>query len=71
MEVGSNLPFSNAYFPHKPDLLRILVGPVSSESFLKLVYLINAEASCYKKRPEQTLMLPAIEIAKIDHTSNW
>lgn len=38
MELASMLPFSDAYFPHKYQFLRILTGPLSSNSLVTLAH---------------------------------
>ncbi|XP_010242210.1 PREDICTED: uncharacterized protein LOC104586620 isoform X2 [Nelumbo nucifera] len=40
-EVGSNLPFSRAYFPNNHRLLVALAGSISGKSFLHLVHLVT------------------------------
>ncbi|KAI9192442.1 hypothetical protein LWI28_022967 [Acer negundo] len=45
LELGSNLPFSNAYFPYNNRLMRILSGPLSSEGFLSLVHATSKPQS--------------------------
>ncbi|KAF3558144.1 hypothetical protein F2Q69_00014549, partial [Brassica cretica] len=38
MELASMLPFSDAYFPHQCQFLRILAGPLTSHSLLTLAH---------------------------------
>ncbi|XP_059431855.1 uncharacterized protein LOC132165349 isoform X2 [Corylus avellana] len=57
VELGSKLPFSNAYFPYNHHLLRTLAGPLSSESFLQLTSSVSEPA--------------ALKIRRIDHKSSW
>lgn len=38
MELASMLPFSDAYFPHKYQFLRILTGPLTSNSLVTLAH---------------------------------
>ncbi|KAH7572142.1 hypothetical protein JRO89_XS04G0210600 [Xanthoceras sorbifolium] len=63
LELGSNLPFSSAYFPSKNRLLRILAGPLSSEVFLSLVHAT--------KQFDPTANTSATKTMTIDHKSIW
>ncbi|CAN7056566.1 unnamed protein product [Brassica rapa subsp. trilocularis] len=56
MELASMLPFSDAYFPHQCQFLRILAGPLSSNSLLTLAH------SC-KPTP--------IKVQALDDKTNW
>ncbi|CAN7135011.1 unnamed protein product [Brassica rapa subsp. narinosa] len=56
MELASMLPFSDAYFPHQCQFLRILAGPLSSNSLLMLAH------SC-KPTP--------IKVQALDDKTNW
>ncbi|XP_057967887.1 uncharacterized protein LOC131157617 isoform X2 [Malania oleifera] len=71
VEVGLKLPFSNAYFPYMHHLLRILVGPVSSNSFLHLVHIISQPVSCARKHSDSTIKRPASKATTVDYKSNW
>ncbi|KAK9275328.1 hypothetical protein L1049_022592 [Liquidambar formosana] len=71
VEMGSKLPFSNAYFPYKHLLLRILAGPLSSENFSHLVHVINEPVSRARKHSNPAIKQAAMEVATIDHKSSW
>ncbi|CAN7013220.1 unnamed protein product [Brassica oleracea var. botrytis] len=56
MELASMLPFSDAYFPHQCQFLRILAGPLTSHSLLTLAH------NC-KPTP--------IEVQALDDKTQW
>ncbi|KAF8081366.1 hypothetical protein N665_0890s0004 [Sinapis alba] len=41
MELASMLPFSDAYFPHQCQFLRILAGPLTSSSLVTLAHTVS------------------------------
>lgn len=71
LELGSKLPFSNAYFPYKSHLLRTLAGPISSESFLQLVHGTSESVSLVRKHSDPTIKPSAVNVASINHKSIW
>ncbi|XP_050215895.1 uncharacterized protein LOC126666998 [Mercurialis annua] len=71
MELGPRLPFSNAYFPYKNDLLRTLVGPLSSLSFLQLVDRTCKPDSLLRKQFGLTCEPSSVKTTSIDPKSVW
>ncbi|CAN4084769.1 unnamed protein product [Withania somnifera] len=63
MDLGSKLLFSDAYFPCKKQILRILTGPLSLESLKFLVHEV-----C---KPVDTFSKKAVNIAKVNQSSIW
>ncbi|KAJ6331016.1 hypothetical protein OIU76_009582 [Salix suchowensis] len=71
LELGLKLPFSNAYFPYKSDLLNSFTGPLSYESFLQLVHRTRKSASLNRELCDPTINPSAVRVALIDHKSIW
>ncbi|EEF48064.1 conserved hypothetical protein [Ricinus communis] len=71
MELGSKLPYANAYFPYKNHLLRILVGPLSSISFLQLVYRTTESVSHIMEQFGRTCKASVLKIASTESKSIW
>nr|GMD52588.1 uncharacterized protein LOC109169005 isoform X1 [Ipomoea batatas] len=69
MEIALKLPFSHAYFPCENQLLRILAGPLSWDSFRHLV--------CEVIKPDcagnqlNTASNQAAKASRVDHSSCW
>ncbi|KAJ0030730.1 hypothetical protein Pint_13389 [Pistacia integerrima] len=70
LEFGSKLPFSSAYFPYKNHLLRMLAGPLTSESFLRLVHA-TSKPVLHVTKIDPTINLSATKVGTIDHKSIW
>ncbi|OVA16334.1 hypothetical protein BVC80_8473g1 [Macleaya cordata] len=71
MEVGSKLPFSQAYFLDKHHLLLRLAGPLSCESLLGLVHLIRGLVSHAENHSDPIFKQTSIKARMIDHKSTW
>ena len=71
MELGSKLPYSNAYFPYNDQQLRTLAGPLSSLSFLQLVHETCESVSLIREQFCPTHKPPAVNIASVDPKSVW
>lgn len=71
LELGAKLLFSDAYFPYNHHLLRILAGPLSSDSLLELVDVASEPFSCARKQNDSTIKQPASQVVAIDHKSIW
>ncbi|PIA43030.1 hypothetical protein AQUCO_02000464v1 [Aquilegia coerulea] len=70
MEVGSKLPFSDAYFPHCHHFITALWGPISGKHFLDLVRFTGLDFHAEKNTR------PMVEdnstwTKMIDHKSTW
>ncbi|XP_031252372.1 uncharacterized protein LOC116110295 [Pistacia vera] len=70
LEFGSKLPFSSAYFPYKNHLLRTLAGPLTSESFVRLVHA-TSKPVLHVTKIDPTINLSATKVGTIDHKSIW
>nr|XP_043627179.1 uncharacterized protein LOC122598655 [Erigeron canadensis] len=66
-EVGSQLPFSYAYFLFKHQLIRTLSGPLSFGGFLELVQKIKKSVSLTKGKLKHF----ATTSSMVDHKSTW
>ncbi|KAF2285143.1 hypothetical protein GH714_038816 [Hevea brasiliensis] len=71
LELGTKLPFSNAYFPNKDHLLRTLSGPVSSSSFQQLVHATSKSVSLVRKQFGPISESSALKVASVDPKSVW
>ncbi|XP_012076924.1 uncharacterized protein LOC105637876 isoform X1 [Jatropha curcas] len=71
MELGSRLPFSNAYFPYNNHWLRTLAGPLSSSGFLQLVQGTSKSVSLGGEQFGLNSKPSAVKIASIDSKSIW
>ncbi|TYG59763.1 hypothetical protein ES288_D07G012200v1 [Gossypium darwinii] len=71
VEMGSKLPFSNAYFPNKNHLLRILVGAFSVENFIHLVHATSELVSLGGEQLCPAIKSTAVAVQSIDHRSLW
>ncbi|KHG11298.1 hypothetical protein F383_09873 [Gossypium arboreum] len=71
VEMGSKLPFSNAYFPNKNHLLRILVGAFSVENFIHLVHATSELVSLGGEQLCPAIKSTAVAVQSIDHKSLW
>ncbi|KAK2645383.1 hypothetical protein Ddye_020578 [Dipteronia dyeriana] len=71
LELGSNLPFSSAYFPYNNRLMRILSGPLSSEGFLSLVHATSKPQLHATKHFDPTVNPSMTKTTTIDHKSIW
>ncbi|KAI3906192.1 hypothetical protein MKW92_042433 [Papaver armeniacum] len=71
MEMGSKLPFSHAYFPHKQLLLLMLAGPVSCKTFLELVHFIKELILQGDDHSDLVSKRSSINARMIDHKSTW
>uniref|UniRef100_A0A1D1Z9W9 Pre-mRNA-processing-splicing factor 8 n=1 Tax=Anthurium amnicola TaxID=1678845 RepID=A0A1D1Z9W9_9ARAE len=80
MELGLKLPFSHAYFSTcHSELLAVLTGPISCESFLSLVNLIgiplapagnNINLTAYHLSPG-IFHWNGAKVTRIDYNSTW
>ncbi|RZC49808.1 hypothetical protein C5167_018228 [Papaver somniferum] len=71
MKMGSKLPFSHAYFPHKQPLLLMLAGPVSCKTFLELVHFIKELILQGDDHFDLVSKRGSIKARMIDHKSTW
>ncbi|KAI3968421.1 hypothetical protein MKW92_053672 [Papaver armeniacum] len=71
MEMGSKLPFSLAYFPHKQPLLLMLAGPVSCKTFLDLVQFVKELILQGDDHSDLVSKRSSINARMIDHKSTW
>ncbi|KAI3941908.1 hypothetical protein MKW98_009118 [Papaver atlanticum] len=71
MEMGSKLPFSQAYFPHKQPLLLLLAGTVSCKTFLELVHFIKELILQGDDHSDLVSKRSSINARMIDHKSTW
>ncbi|XP_038991551.1 uncharacterized protein LOC120114839 [Hibiscus syriacus] len=70
VELGSKLPFSDAYFPNQNHLLRILVGAFSVENFIHLTHATSLHESLGVEQLRPIKPTPAA-VRSIDHKSLW
>jgi len=71
MEMGLKFPPSYAYFPKKHhELLYILTGPVSCESFLNLVHHIRIAVTPTSKYSSQQIFFASSGISGHGSTEN-
>ncbi|KAG2718177.1 hypothetical protein I3760_03G207800 [Carya illinoinensis] len=71
VELGSKLPFSNAYFPYNHRLLRILAGPLSTECLMQLSCSVSKPAS-HAWKDRMSAIKPAVMKTKtFGHKSSW
>ncbi|KAH9762941.1 Acyl-CoA synthetase family protein [Citrus sinensis] len=70
LELGSQLPFSGAYFPNNKQLLRTFAGPFTTENFLHLVHATSKPVFHATKRFVPTIPSET-KVATIDHRSIW
>ncbi|KAK8654709.1 hypothetical protein V6N13_107312 [Hibiscus sabdariffa] len=70
VELGSRLPFSDAYFPNQNHLVRIFVGAFSVENFIHLAHATSVHESL---GVEQLCPIKptAAAVGSIDHKSLW
>lgn len=71
LELASELPFSNAYFPCKDHLLRILSGPLVSSSFQQLVQVTSESDSLVCKQFGPISKSSTLKFASVDRKSIW
>ncbi|KAF5200229.1 acyl-CoA synthetase family protein, partial [Thalictrum thalictroides] len=71
IEVGSKLPFSDAYFPHGHHLINALWGPISGERFLHLVNSITGLVFLPEKITCPMVKGDSTWEKMIDHKSTW
>ncbi|KAI3908985.1 hypothetical protein MKX01_020359 [Papaver californicum] len=71
MDMGSKLPFSEAYFPNKHPLLLMLAGPVSCKTFLDLVHYIKELILHGVDDSDLASKRSSINARMIDHKSTW
>ncbi|KAF9617692.1 hypothetical protein IFM89_038192 [Coptis chinensis] len=71
MEVGSQLPFSDAYFANEHNMLAVLLGPFSCESFLGLAHHIRESDILAQKCSHQTFEDNTTWKKLINYRSTW
>ncbi|XP_020583620.1 uncharacterized protein LOC110026811 [Phalaenopsis equestris] len=74
MEMGLKYPFPHAYFPNNlQELLGVLNGPISCNSFVNLVHYIELEVICPEASFEPTICLLRHETMQgsIENNSTW
>ncbi|XP_047312713.1 uncharacterized protein LOC124916020 [Impatiens glandulifera] len=69
-KIGLKLSFPCAYFPHDPNLLKTLSGPLSCEAFQKLLAYHMDKPKCRHRSSEATA-IDVLEISLINYKSPW
>ncbi|GAV77682.1 hypothetical protein CFOL_v3_21153 [Cephalotus follicularis] len=69
VELGSELPFSKAYFPYQCQLLPTLAGPLSTENFLNLIHGTSRPVYHASKKFDPAINSSEMKGATIDHKS--
>ncbi|KAL0725375.1 hypothetical protein Bca4012_039974 [Brassica carinata] len=67
MELASMLPFSDAYFPHQCQFLRILAGPLTSSSLVTLAHTVSKPSAVTERQRKPT----PVKIQALNDKTEW
>ncbi|XP_010545347.1 PREDICTED: uncharacterized protein LOC104817755 [Tarenaya hassleriana] len=71
-ELGSKLPFSDAYFLCRHQLLRILTGPLTSEALVSLACVVSEPVDIARQpQSESNSKTTPVNMQSIDDRSQW
>ncbi|KAJ4831117.1 hypothetical protein Tsubulata_010633 [Turnera subulata] len=70
VDLGSRLPFLNAYFPYKLQWLKALAGTICPENLLQLVQCISEAVPIDMKQCSSTVR-PSAMVTSVDNRSIW